>query len=218
MWEVSGEGLPVIVTTAFPRSKADLAQLGWDRAVEFCQLNGLPVPAFNPTPRARWVVSACAFYRPDTERFRKFTTPGVNICLELCAAPCDESPGRNWSWPGSTTDRTPYGVVAHEIGHHVDWLTGEHKGDYFSEFSEQAKAASGEPGLTSYAEQNPAEWFAEAFRLFVTNADLLRQVRPKTFAFLRERWRPVGERSWLESLGANVPAKVVKAMKNKGAR
>lgn len=42
---------------------------------------------------------------------------------------------------------------------------------------------SGELPITSYA-PNPAEWFAEIFRLFVTNHGLLKQLRPKTYNIL----------------------------------
>src|SRR5262245_18750031 len=157
--------MPTVRPISWPADRGDLLDLGWRRCLAWCQLNGVGQPALNVVPRDRWVVSECVYYRPDTPVVRGYTTPGISICLELCSLPCGPA-GRGWSWPCSITDRTPNGVLAHELGHHVDWLTGERKGRYHSEHCEQVMAAAGEPGLTSRADANPAEWYAEAFRLF----------------------------------------------------
>jgi hypothetical protein len=199
-------------------SRNELFDLGVRRAAAFCRLNGLPVPPFHNVPRSAWVVGACGYYRPDTERNRKWTTPGVNVCPDLCARPCGAEPSRQWSWPGYVVDRTPYGVVLHELGHHADWCVGGRKGTYYSEFCEEAKAAAGEPGLTSYADENPAEWFAEAFRLFAANPVLLEFVRPRTCAVLNARFTPVTTADWRTEMGTDVPDRVVRAATNKGAR
>ena len=43
---------------------------------------------------------------------------------------------------------------------------------------------------------NDNEWFAEMFRLFVTNPDLLRLLRPCTHALMVARWLTVETRTW----------------------
>jgi hypothetical protein len=190
----------------WPRSKAVLYHLGVQRVYEFCVTNDIPTPTIEAIPKDQWHVGACAYYRPQT----------IRICLDACANICNDAPGRNWNWPGSTTDREPYGVICHELGHHCDYLTGEHKWSYGSEYSEQVMKRSGESPITSYC-PNPAEWFAEIFRLFVTNPDLLCQLRSKAYAILREKWKPVGSMDWKKVLGDNVPAKITRTLTNKGA-
>lgn len=209
-------------TNLIPTDKETLYELGVSRVNSFCKLNGLPECPVTAVPDELWVVNACAFYRPDTEIERKHRLKGhgpcVNVSIERCQRPAGEVMSRNWSWPGSTVDRTPFGVVCHELGHHADYHTGQRKGRYYSEYCEECKARAGEPGLTSYAEENPAEWFAEAFRLFVTNPDLLRYVRPETYTVLREKFKPVVYAGWRVALGSNVPQRVVKSLLNKGAK
>lgn len=222
---------PPPTATAFPTLASALLELGKERAAEFCRINDIPEPAVHEIPAARWHFGdVCAFYRPDTDAVRGWLNggegrewhlygPGINICVHHCGRACGEAESRNWSWPGSTTDRTPYGVVCHELGHHCDWLAGERKGEYFSDYCEAVMAASGEPPLTTYAATNPAEWLAEAMRLFITNHDLLRAVRPRTHAELLKRWKPVNpDMGWLPALGSNAPARVVRTNRTKGAK
>lgn len=85
------------------------------------------------------------------------------------------TPGYAWSFPGYKADLTPAGVVAHETGHHVDALTN-HK---------PLVGWGAEARVTSY-EPDRAESFAEAFKLFVTNPDLLRVGRPVRWRHLTE--------------------------------
>jgi hypothetical protein len=210
--------MPPLPPKEWTRDKRTLCDLGVARATRFCLLNGLEMPPVVVTPKKEWHVNACAYYRPDTEGNREWTSPGINICVEHCGRPADDSPGRNWSWPGSTTDRTPYGVVCHELGHHCDWLASDKRGTYFGDFGVSVMARSGEAPLTSYAATNPAEWFAEAMRLFVINPDLLRLLRPKTYGIISLRFKPIRGRDWINALGSNVPARVVKSLRNKGAR
>ncbi len=205
----------------FPRSWSvltpfQLEQWGRRRVITFCRLNRITAPSVNVIPKTDWVVSACGYYRPDTEAVRKWlSTPGINICLEKCARlVSDEGDPRNWNWPCSTTDREPFGVIAHELGHHCDWISGEKKGTYFSEHSTEMMEASGEGSITSYA-PDPAEWFAEMFRLFVTNAPLLSLIRPRTYALFRERWEELPGGDWRENLGEDVPEKIVHTLTNK---
>lgn len=173
-------------------SKAELLQRGIDLMHMFCGLNQIPVPAVDAHP-TRWPFSECAFYRPT-----KITINPVK-CAEIgVAAQC-------WSYPGYKIDRTPYGVIQHELGHHVDWLRGQSKKEYGSEFSTYMRQKSGEEKLTNYC-PNDMEWFAEMFRLFMTNPGLLEAARPKTHRLFRELWTPVETRTWQEVL-ADAPVR-----------
>lgn len=157
----------------------------------FCTANNLSFPGIKTHSFYSWPFDACAYYRKNI----------INICLPKCGNLGRGGPA--WSWPGYVIDRTPYGVVAHELGHHTDLTKGEHKDRYFSEYSKTLREASGEPKLTGYC-PNDAEWFAEMFRLFITNPDLLAKLRPTTFGLLIDKgFRPVVATSWDETLIRN---------------
>lgn len=60
------------------------------------------------------------------------------------------------------------------------------------------RAETKEKPLTNYC-PNDNEWFAELFRLFVTNPDLLSRVRKKIYPKFLERWPNLAEtRRWEE--------------------
>ena len=140
----------------------------------------------------------------------------IHICVLKCANVCGEAMSRQWSYPGNTVDRTPYGVIAHELGHHVDVCTGISKGKYSSEYGKSIMDATGEKPISSYC-PNPGEWFAEMFRVFFTNPNLLKQLRPRTWECLSSKFNTVESRHWREVL-ADAPARVIKALENKGAK
>lgn len=187
--------------------KQVLFNLGAARVADFCEINNIVTPTMNVIAKKDWSFSVCAYYRKDT----------TNICLELCQSLCGETRTRNWTWPGSTTDREPYGVLAHELGHHVDVIASTKKGTYYGDFSHTVRKDSGEKAITSYC-PNDAEWFAEMFRVFVTNPNLLSHIRPITYKILTDRWLPVQCGEWREELGMNVPVRVIKTLINKGAK
>jgi hypothetical protein len=178
-------------------TKLALLDEGRKTMLAFCGINRIRVPAVMPVEAQQWNVSACAYYRLDVTR----------ICLARCAAIGVAGPA--WSYPGYTVDRTPYGVIQHELGHHVDVTRGERKGAYWSEFSAAVRGQSGEARITSYC-PNDAEWFAEMFRVFVTNPDLLRLVRPRTHRELRSIFQPVFDGTWRDRL-TNAPARTIAA-------
>lgn len=218
------------VVERWPKDQELLAGLGVVRMDEFCKVNGIPAPGvFSVSVNAWYFGSVCAFYRPDTDAVRDVSVgeekmrergygPGINICITHCGRLAPHEVCRNWSWPGNDTDREPYGVIAHELGHHCDWFVGKRKWEYGSEYCEEVMEGSGEKPLTSYAAANPAEWFAEAFRLFVTNYGLLAQLRPRTFDILSRKWEPVGTSNWIQALGENVPERIVTNLMKKGAK
>lgn len=200
----------------FPTHKVELFIKGKELADRFCQVNNIPLPEVKLWGRRDWHVNACAYYRPDTEMQRKWGHTGINVCVQECASPCTQAQTRNWNWPANITDREPFGVVSHELGHHCDWLASEKKSSYGGDYSVSVMKESGEPPITSYA-PNPWEWFAEIFRLYVTNPDLLQAVRPRAYAIIARRWQPAVTLDWKGALGCNVPERIVKNLRKKGA-
>ena len=175
---------------------------GTARVQHFCEHNNLPVPAIHQ--RYKWEVSACAFYRPQR----------IEIYLPDCAHPATQAQVRNWNWWGSVTDREPGGVLCHELGHHCDWLVGKNKQRHSSEYSTQVMLDSGEKPITSYC-PNSAEFFAEMFRLFVTNHALLQIIRPITHRLLTKKFKPVSHDDWEVELGPDVPDRIIKNLYKK---
>lgn len=189
-----------------PTDKPSLLRMGMNRVEQFCIVNGLQVPEFRAIESIEWHVSACAYYRPQY----------IAICVSDCAQPASQGWVRNWNWPGSPTDREPYGVLCHELGHHVDWTASDpkNKGTYYGDYSVYVHGQSREPPITSYA-PNHAEWFAEIFRLFVTNHALLRELRPITHEILLRKWKPVSGDNWERELGGNVPPRILANLQKK---
>jgi hypothetical protein len=178
-------------------NKAELVQRGAQLMVSFCATNSLPAPTIREAAPAAWGHGVCAFYRPSY----------VAICVPRCAA--IGTAGRQWSYPGYTVDRTPYGVLQHELGHHVDVLRSTRRGNYYGDFGLRLRQVSGERQITSYCPDD-AEWFAEMFRVFVTNPDLLRIVRPRTYREIRSCFTPVFEDTWRDRL-RDAPARTIAA-------
>lgn len=169
------------------RTKAELTLGGIELAEQFCRLNGLLIPAIELAPEKDWRFGVCAYYREGV----------IHLHVPSCAR--IGTGGASWSYPGYFVDRTPYGVIQHELGHHVDFMLGQQKGKYWSEFGEEMRRQSGEDKLTNYC-PNDAEWFAEIFRLFVTNSDLLRLLRPRVYALLKDCFTSVITIPWREVL------------------
>lgn len=186
------------------KDKNKLYRNGVDHVARFCEANQIVIPKIQAVPKNKWRVNACAFYRKNY----------IQICLEACARPCSNYDVRNWNWPGSSIDREPFGVLCHELGHHCDYWAGGLRWDYGSEYSTEVMKKSGEKPLTTYC-PNSAEWFAEHFRLFVSNHALLQVLRPRTHALLRERWTPITGDDWVKEMGTNVPDRVLKSQRNK---
>ncbi|MCG5239547.1 hypothetical protein MCW82_07165 [Azospirillum doebereinerae] len=177
-------------------TKAALAVSGQAVMVQFCELNKIDVPTVEYHTVDKWPFDVCGYYRPTT----------INICVPKCAG--IGVSGAAWSFPGHVVDRTPYGVITHELGHHVDVQRGRVVDRYRSDFSRQMRQEVGEPKLTNYCPDD-GEWFAEIFRLFVTNPDLLRGVRPRSYAALIERGlKPLWADDW-ESLLAGAPDRTI---------
>lgn len=189
-------------------TNANVIPMGYHLVHRFCRVNNLEAPEVRRVPRECWLFGACAYYRPED---------GIVIQLESCAQLATETWVRNWNWPGSVTDREPMGVMAHELGHHCDFLTGYKKHSYSSDYSASVREASREKPISSYC-PNDAEWFAEMFRLFVTNHALLKLLRPKTHSLLCKNFEPVTHDDWSYPLGPNVPQRILENLARKVAK
>jgi hypothetical protein len=170
---------------------------GCQHIAAWCSANGVTPPRVVVT-REPEGFATCAFYRDGV----------IYISVNACAAV--GRAGRAWSYPGYIVDRTPYGVLAHELGHHVDEAHGKRS---FSGLSTEIRNLTREERLTSYC-PNDCEWFGEMFRLFVTNPDLLRLVRPKTWDVLRRKWPTPIETRWQAEVLAD-SGRHLKAAENK---
>jgi len=182
----------------------ELLQRGQERVNAWTAANAaLPPVSVQVVLRAAWRVGACAYYRENV----------IHICPELCAWP--GYAGRAWSWPGYAVDRTPYGVLAHELGHHVDWHNPTaRRGPYWSDYSGHVRTITGSAALTGYAPDD-FEWFAEMFRLFVTNPNLLQAMRPRVYDTLKDRFNTIQpELPWQEVLH-DAPLRTVAAAERK---
>lgn len=161
--------------------KRKLFDLGIARIVAWCSLNQIDYPTVVESDRTR-EFGTCAYYRDGV----------ITICVDACAG--FGHAGRQWSWPGYVVDRTPFGVLAHELGHHVDRQHGP-AGGYRSHVWRPLDARP----LTGYC-PNDNEWFAELFRLFVTNPNLLHALRPQLWPQFCGEWASVETRPWRKVL------------------
>lgn len=180
--------------------KTFLFECGVRRVQYFIAKNNLPSVSIHEHSPKKWKFDCCGYY--DNNQ--------IHICLKACAHPCSELQYRNYNWPGSTVDRTSFGVCLHELGHHIDFHTSKIKGRYSGDFSTNVRRDSQEKALTGYC-PNSAEWFAEMFRLFCTNHALLKMVRPRTHTILLSHWKPISNDNWLKELGKDVPEKIIKS-------
>jgi hypothetical protein len=163
-------------------NREDLFTLGVEHIQRWCVLNHVEYPKIVPR-HGKPDFDVCAYYRDGQ----------IDIWVKSCAS--IGLGGRQWSYPGYVVDRTPYGVLAHELGHHVDKQHGPRGG-----FRSHVWRPLDADPLTGYC-PNDNEWFAEIFRLFVTNPDLLRRVRPAIADLFFGDWPNAAEpRHWMAVL------------------
>lgn len=158
------------------KTKEQLYRAGLELMEDFCSLNKIKPPKVESVPSSdrRYHLGSCAYYRASK----------ICIMVGKCASP--GMGGMAWSWPGYAIDRTPYGVIQHELGHHVDEAISimpiRHKMDLFSYWvhdKSKEQPLTGYLGTDGETKTFYMEWFAENFRLFVTNPDLCLRLRPK---------------------------------------
>ncbi len=173
-------------------TKQQLYDQGVKIASEFCLLNGIYLPEFLTYAEANARQSedrAFKLLRKLQEGELQGTRTGyyyeghVFVNVPVTAKPSPHPVRQHRSYPGNKTDRTATGVVAHEVGHHVDEVLeaqGVHSSRRCSPWVNLAKHSKTVSGY----EPVPSEAWAETMRLHILNPDLLRQASPERFRYL----------------------------------
>ena len=196
-------------------TKLELYKEGVRRAIRFCNRNHLSLPQFwtydqaisgnhrdakllAKLRRVAPVVGAqTGLYRPEDGGY-------VFVNVAVTAWPAIQPGMRRWRWPGYKVDRTAMGVVAHELGHHVEELLRQDKLPHchmnnLSAGAEWRRLISeeGKKRVTSY-EPVPSEAFAETMRLFILNPRLLMFGVPARYEFIVQvlGLKPSEKREW----------------------
>lgn len=114
----------------------------------------------------------------------------IHVILENCSRI-----NPMYSFPGFTSNATAQGVVVHEYGH---YLTSS-RFKLFKESLNAIKKRINESCITSYC-PDTKEWFAEQLKLFITNPDLLKLIRPNTYKEFCKYWKPLDKGTYMEVL------------------
>lgn len=179
----------------------------------FLSQNYLRVPTFdfdyNPKRHTGIIGSGSGLYTPGTRQRPLLTnrsTPKnglVQVCIANCAVPVQEPGMRRWSYPAYKVDRTPVGVVAHEVGHHVAWAVAARMGPKQAEYTRAAWAVARRGKQVSGYEPTLDEAGAETLRLFILNPDLLDHAIPERYKFCTDvlGLKPTEHRAYYKVLG-----------------
>src|SRR4051812_24184280 len=91
-------------------TKLEMSAAGRERVTRFCLNNGVkPPPMREGLPACVGYGYGCGLYDRGT------------LYVETKACAHIGRGGMAWSYPGYVIDRTPFGVWAHELGHHWDF-------------------------------------------------------------------------------------------------
>lgn len=167
---------------------------------EFLKLNNLGnIIIFINSPK-RSSNSFCGWYEFDTNE--------LHIILDSCARM-----NPMYSYPNFTSNRTPQGVLVHEFGHYLS--SNKYKPYKYS--NSTIKNRIQEKCITSYC-PNSDEWMAEMLKLFITNPDLLKNIRPNTYKEFIKYWKPLNRGMYKEVLNyplGNIPDRIQKRLDSK---
>ena len=165
-------------------TKDELAERSVKHIQNFLQMNNLPVPEF--------VMSEYPDAKNKFQKTGHYSRKEGKVYLNAANTrnPVMKPGGMQWSYPGYKVDKTPLGVLAHEIGHHID---------HTMKFDENAFPYKGEK-VTGY-EPTVHEAIAESLRLFMLNPDLLHTIAPKRYQFFLDNGlKPTVKQSWKDVL------------------
>ena len=176
---------------------------------DFLIHNHLPVPEYKLVDDfiEDDLYYACGCYKDKTKT--------VYVCLKKTGSL--GKAGRQWSWPGYKIDRTPYGVVAHEVGHHVDFTFIRSKQFNKEQRNEATRVFTIKKEKVSGYEPVPHEAFAESMRIFITNPDLLMLCCPNRYDYIVNvlKLKPNIDKNWKQVLiDNNAPARTINAANN----
>lgn len=159
-------------------SKEQLLYRGLQLMESFCDLNGIKIPNVFINSG---LGSTCygVFYYRNT----------IHINMKLCR-PAVKTPGYDWTFPGYIQDLSPYGILAHELGHYISDILGKKFRKSFVNIKRF------EENVTSSDNQGLDEKMAEAARLFITNPDLLKRGRPMRYEIFANHYQPVIKNRW----------------------
>ena len=176
--------------------KLALYHAGVSRARQFCHHNKIVEPDFilkGLTKNRSDRLDSTGLYDPDRGPYGT-----VFVNLPECASPVHKPHHMCWSWPAYKTDRTPMGVVCHEVGHHFQFRLMKLR----RWTRNWTLIAVNTPKITSY-EPVPSEAFAETMRLFILNPVLLWKYSPKRYEFIVDvlGLEPIEERDPYQVVG-----------------
>lgn len=198
--------MPQPLVYQYSWSKQELYQKALELVIDSLDFWGLPHPKeFHITTPSR------RRYGSGGMHFGLYSRGIVYVNVQASTQP-PTTRGRVWSYPGSKTDRTAAGILCHEIGHHVVYKLAV-LGRLISWKNWSPLWRDNKQAVTGY-EPTPEEGFAETFRLYLLNPELLRQARPQRFDFVQSLGlRPITETPWKRVL-KNAPEFIVTNLEN----
>lgn len=179
------------------QSKEACYQRGIELTKKFLRANGLPIPTFHRYTDTMQTKHAMMLRRFLRHKIIQGTGTGfyqddtVFVNIPVLANPVKRPQFSSWSYPCYKIDRTGVGVVAHEVGHHVESLLTRGPRPFRRPTNINKTMANewryivreGEKQVSSY-EPRPSEAWAETLRLFILNPNLLELAIPLRYAFL----------------------------------
>lgn len=163
-------------------TKDELADRSIKHIQNFLKANNLPVPEFvlGKYSGAKNKFQETGHYSRAEGR--------VYLNAEKTRNPVLKPGGMQWSYPGYKVDKTPLGVLAHEVGHHIDHVMK------FEDFPVKGEKVTG-------YEPTVHESIAESLRLFILNPDLLKNIAPNRYQyFIDKGLKPTVTKKWGEVL------------------
>lgn len=159
-------------------TKEELLYKGLELMELFCERNGIKTPHVFINSGLNFSYYGAFYYKNI-----------IHINMKSCRPPV-KIPGYDWTFPGYVQDLTPYGILAHELGHYISDMLGKKFRKNFVNIKRL------ENNVTSSDERGLDEKMAEAARLFITNPDLLKRGRPIRYEIFRNHYEPVINSRW----------------------
>jgi hypothetical protein len=167
----------------FPQGRNEIWEAGLADVLAFLHKNGIHPPKIYPEPPPvaanKWQTYGL-YFGPSSYGGPEARDGRIWVNIDKARMPSYKQSRSGYSFPGHKTDRTPAGVLAHEIGHHVGRVCR-----FDSSMSWFSVWVMTKP-VTSY-EPTEEEAFAETMRIFILNPGLLSRGAPRRFYYLIDR-------------------------------